>query len=293
MLGDAAPCRPARFHFFRSHVRRQVLAGFNRMTPPALITLTTDFGVSSPYVAIMKGVMLSINPAVNIVDITHAVPPQDVAQGAIVLAEATRWFPPRTLHVAVVDPGVGGQRQMVYAEFGEQAVLGPDNGLFTRLAQRVAPSTIIALEQRAHWLPAVSKTFHGRDILAPVAAKLSLGLDPNQLGPRLESLILLPQSEVIVSGRKITGRVDSIDSFGNLVTDITDAQLADVPRGESTTVTCDEHETLGIFSTYSDQPVMTLIALVGSSGRLELAIVNENASMMLGVRVGTPVVVSW
>lgn len=293
MFGDAAPRRPARFHIFHSHVPRQALAEFNRMAPPALITLTTDFGVSSPYVAIMKGVVLSINPAVNIVDITHAVPPQDVAQGALVLAEATRWFPPRTLHVAVVDPGVGSERQMVYAEFGEQRVLGPNNGLFSRLAQRVTPSTIIALEQRAHWLPTVSYTFHGRDLLAPVAARLSLGLDPAELGPRLDNLILLPQAEVIVSGRKITGRVESIDSFGNLITDITEAQLVDVPRSESTLVTCDEHQTLGIFRTYSDQPAMTLIALVGSGGHLELAIVNENAAMMLGVRVGTPVVVSW
>jgi S-adenosylmethionine hydrolase len=241
----------------------------------------------------MKGVILSINPKIGIVDITHAIPPQDVRQGAMVLAEAARWFPPHTLHVAVIDPGVGSQRQMVYVEFGDQAFLGPDNGLFTRLAQRQPPSTIVALEQRDHWLPVVSNTFHGRDMLAPVAAKLSLGLDPSQLGPRLESLILLPQAEVIVSGRKITGRVESIDSFGNLITDITEAQLADVPHGESTTVTCDEHQTLGVFRTYSDHPAMTLIALVGSSGHLELAIVNENAAMMLGVRVGTPVVVSW
>jgi S-adenosylmethionine hydrolase len=142
-------------------------------------------------------------------------------------------------------------------------------------------------------MPMVSNTFHGRDILAPVAAKLSLGLDPNQLGSRLETLIMLPQAEVIVSGRKITGRVDSIDSFGNLVTDINETQLAEVPRGEATTITCDEHQTLGIFRTYSDQPAMTLIALVGSNGRLELAIVNESAAMMLGVKVGTPVTVTW
>lgn len=261
--------------------------------PPELITLTTDFGTSSPYVAIMKGVILSINPHVRLVDVTHAIPPQDVMQGAIVLAEITRWFPPHTLHVAVIDPGVGGARQMVYAEFGNQAVLGPDNGLFTRLAQRNTPSTIIALDQPAHWLPTVSSTFHGRDILAPVAAKLSLGLDPRQLGSQLESLILLPEPEVLVGERKITGRIESIDSFGNLITDITETQLEGVPRGETTTVTCDEHQTLGIFRTYSDQPAMTLIALVGSSGHLELAIVNESAAMMLGVRTGTPVVVSW
>lgn len=258
-----------------------------------LITLTTDFGVSSPYVAAMKGVILSLNPRARLVDLTHAIPPQDVMQGAITLAEVAPWFPPHTLHVVVVDPGVGSTRQMVYTKFADQAFLGPNNGLFTRLAQRNAPSTIIALENPAFWLPTVSSTFHGRDILAPVAARLSLGLDPNQLGPPLESLILLPESEVIVSGRKITGRIESIDSFGNLITDITADQLAGVPQDESTTITCDEHQTLGIFRTYSDQPAMTLIAVIGSSGRLELAIVNESAAMMLGVRTGTPVVISW
>ena len=260
---------------------------------PQIITLTTDFGASSAYVAAMKGVILSINPAATIIDVTHAVPPQDVREGALVLADVAPWFPEGTLHVAVVDPGVGTSRQIVFAQIGRQAFLGPNNGLFSRLALLTPPTTIIAVTASEHWLPQVSNTFHGRDIMAPVAARLSLGLPPERLGPRLDRLLMLPWAEVRVSERKVEGRVQSIDSFGNLITDITDAALADAPRGDGTKITCDEHETQGIFRTYADQPEMTLIALVGSSGHLELSIVGDSAAIMLGVKVGTPVVVTW
>ena len=259
----------------------------------SMITLTTDFGASSPYVAAMKGVMLTINPELRIVDLTHAVPPQDVEQGALVLAEISRWFPDDTLHVGVVDPGVGTVRRIIYAKIGTHAFLGPDNGLFSRLALATPPTTIIAVTEREFWLPQVSRTFHGRDILAPVAARLSLGLKPERLGPKLERLVMLPWAEVCVSERKIAGRVQSIDSFGNLITDISASALENVPRGETTIITCDEHQTHGIFNTYADQPEMTLIALVGSSGQLELAIVGESAAMMLGVKSGTPVTITW
>jgi S-adenosylmethionine hydrolase len=259
----------------------------------SLITLTTDFGVSSPYVAAMKGVILSINPAAKIVDLTHAIPPQDVRSGALTLVNTAPWFPPNTLHLAVVDPGVGTARELIYVQIGEQRYLGPDNGLFSRLAQLTPPTTIIAITQSRFWLPKVSNTFHGRDILAPVAARLSMGLAPEQLGPPRDSLVMLPWAEVVVADRKITGSIQSIDSFGNLITDISEDALASAPRGEETVIECDEHETHGIFSTYGDQPEMTLIALVGSSGHLELAIVGDSAAIMLGVKVGTPVVVRW
>jgi S-adenosyl-L-methionine hydrolase (adenosine-forming) len=263
------------------------------MTRP-IVTLTTDFGHASPYAAAMKGVILSINPDANVVDITHGVPHQDVHQGAIVLADVTPTFPTGAIHVAVIDPGVGSSRPIVYAEIAGQRYLAPDNGLLDRLALVQAPSTIVELADPAYWLPQVSATFHGRDILAPVAARLSLGLDPTKLGPPRRELVRLVWPEVQVSSRKIEGRVESIDSFGNLVTDITDDMLRDVPRGqEEVTIECDEHETCGIFRTYSDQPAMTLMALVGSTGRLELALVGDSAAAMLGVRAGTPVRIKW
>jgi S-adenosyl-L-methionine hydrolase (adenosine-forming) len=260
---------------------------------PAIITLTTDFGEGSRYVAAMKGVILSINPAARIVDLSHSIPAQDIRAGAIALAEAAPMFPPGTIHIAVVDPGVGTERGLVYARIGTQQYLAPDNGLLGRLAASERPSKIVGLDEPRFWLPQVSATFHGRDILAPVAARLSLGLAPDELGRPLDGLIPLPWPEVQRVANRIDGEVVEVDSFGNLITNVTSAQLAGVPTDESVTVACDEHATQGIFRTYSDQPPMTLIALVGSGGKLELAIVDDSAKIMLGVGVGAPVVVSW
>jgi S-adenosylmethionine hydrolase len=258
----------------------------------SIITLTTDFGASSPYVAAMKGVILSINPDVTLVDVTHAIHAQDIRAGALAL-EATRWFPDDTIHVAVVDPGVGSSRGIVYAKIGTQHYVAPDNGLLSRLALATCPSTIRTVSEPDWWLSPVSRTFHGRDIMAPVAARLSLGLDPERLGPAQQELVMLEWTEARVSDSKIEGAVQSIDSFGNLITDITADSLAKVPRDENTAIFCDEHETRGIFGTYADQPPMTFVAVIGSSGKLELAIVGESAADMLGIAVGTPVTIHW
>lgn len=258
-----------------------------------IITLTTDFGVGSPYVAALRGVILSINPTAVLVDISHAVPPQDIRSGALVLADFASWFPPQTIHLAVVDPGVGTARRIVYVRMADHDFVAPDNGLLSRLALRTPPSTIRTVAEPAFWLPKVSATFAGRDIMAPVAARLSLGLEPARLGPAQQALVQLEWTEARVAGKRIEGAVQSIDSFGNLVTNILADSLAGVPRGEEVAIVCDEHETRGIFTTYADQPQMTLVALVGSSGNLELAIVGDSAAIMLGVAVGTPVTVTW
>jgi len=261
--------------------------------PGAIITLTTDFGVGSPYVAAMKGVILSINPDATLIDVTHDVPPQDIRAGAIAIAETTVRFPENSIHVAVIDPGVGTKREIVYAAFGQRHYIAPDNGLFTALARQRAPDRIIAVTNREFWLPEVSSTFHGRDIMAPVAARLSLGVPPESLGSPRDDLQSIDWPEVRIVPGKIEGSITSIDSFGNLISDITDEMLADTPIDEGVVITCDEHETQGIFKTYGDQPEMTLMALVGSSGNLELAIVGDSAKIMLGVTVGTPIVVKW
>lgn len=261
--------------------------------PRAIITLLTDFGTDSPYVAEMKGVILSLNAGAVIVDITHAIPPQDVARGAWVLAEVADSFPSGSIHVAVVDPGVGTERAIVYAQIAGRHYIAPDNGLLSRLAARTPPSRIVALTEPGFWRPRVSNTFHGRDIMAPVAARISLGLDPDKMGTRRSGLVRLATAEVRILPHKIEGTVRSIDSFGNLVTDVTAAMLAGAPTDERVRIRCDEHETQGIFRAYGDQPEMTLMALVGSSGYLELAIVGDNAAAMLGIRVGTPVVIQW
>lgn len=258
-----------------------------------ILTLTTDFGEGSRYVAAMKGVVLSIAPDVTLVDISHTVPPQDIAAGARVLAEATPWFPVGTVHVAVIDPGVGSDRRILFAEIGDQRYVCPDNGLLGLLAAGQKPRKLLAVTNADHWLRSVSRTFHGRDIMAPAAARLCLGLAPELLGPAIDGLTPLAAAKGKRVGQRIEGEVVELDSFGNLITNITADMLADVPRDLSVTVECDEHQTLGIFETYAEQPPMTLIALVGSGGALELAIVNDSAAMMLGVKTGARVIVTW
>jgi S-adenosyl-L-methionine hydrolase (adenosine-forming) len=193
----------------------------------------------------------------------------------------------------VVDPGVGSGRRIVYARIGSQQFIAPDNGLLSRLAAAEAATKIVAIEEPEFWLTDVSATFHGRDIMAPVAAHLSLGLKPEKLGRPVEQLVELPWAEVQQVANRIEGEVIEVDSFGNLITNITRAMLDGVPTDETVIISCEEHETQGIFATYSDQPTMTFMAHVGSTGRLELAVVDENASAMLGVRVGAPVRVCW
>jgi S-adenosylmethionine hydrolase len=258
------------------------------------ITLTTDFGEGSPYVAEMKGVILSINPDARIVDVSHAIPPQNIRHGAIVLDEATGVFPGGSIHVAVVDPGVGTARTLLYAEITGQRYLAPDNGLLSRLASREKPTKLRTIANEQFFRQPVSTTFHGRDILAPAAARLSVGLDPDQLGPPTAHMVMLDWPGAVMAPNRIQGQVTAIDSFGNLITNISAEQLAAAPTDDRTGVFCDgEHETRGIFTAYADQPQMTLIALVGSHGNLELAIVGESAAAMLGVKVGAPVEVRW
>jgi S-adenosyl-L-methionine hydrolase (adenosine-forming) len=258
-----------------------------------IITLTTDFGTGSPYVAAMKGVILAISPNVTIVDITHEIPAQDVRQAALVLEDTAEYFPPETIHVAVVDPGVGTQRAIIYARIGSQQYLAPDNGLLSRLVERTPPAKIFCITESQYWLETVSTTFHGRDILAPVAARLSLGLAPEQLGPSLEKIIVLDWPRVRISPSRIDGAVLEIDSFGNIITNITAEMLAGRPTDKRACIACNIYETWGIYHTYAEQPQGTLCAVIGSNGRLELAIVGDNASTRLGLKAGMPVVIAW
>ncbi|MEM6655695.1 MAG: SAM-dependent chlorinase/fluorinase [Planctomycetota bacterium] len=279
----------------------------------AIVTLTTDFGTGSRYVGEMKGAILAVNPAGTVIDLAHTVPPQDVATGSRWLAESTVSFPAGTIHVAVIDPGVGTDRDIVYAEFNEQRFVCPNNGLLTNLAERASPVTIIRIENPRYWRRAVSSTFHGRDIMGPVAGHLSRGLAPCELGTALTPGCIVrlednpPKPTTIDSRRddpdetttgggvsqRIEGEVIEVDSFGNLITNIKSASLEGAPRDAALVVACEDHQTFGLQAAYADQPPMTLVALIGSGGRLELAIVDDSASAMLGVQVGAPVVVEW
>jgi S-adenosylmethionine hydrolase len=251
-----------------------------------IITLSTDFGAGSPHVAAMKGVIFSIDPAAIIVDISHTIPLLDITRGAQVLDEATPWFPADTIHVAVVDPGVGAGRPILYARVGSQQYIAPDNGLLRQLMAGTPPSMVLRLTEQEFWLPKFSRKYLGRDIMAPVAVRLSLGLNPRQLGP-VAKQINEPRNE------KVCGEIMAIDSFGNLITNILLHHLAGRPLDSRACIACGIYETFGIYETYGGHTPGALVALVGSSGRLELAVVGDNAAERTGVTIGMPVTVGW
>jgi len=249
-----------------------------------IITLTTDFGSADGYVGAIKGVILSLAPGVTLVDITHAVPPQDVRFGAHVLSMAAPYFPAGTIHLAVVDPGVGSARRGLALRTAWATFVGPDNGLFTPfLDQRVACK---ALTNAAMHRRPVSPTFHGRDIFAPVAAHLAMGRPLADLGPEITdpSSLLAEAPRRLPNGRWL-GEVIHVDRFGNLVTNL-------ALTGANVKQTAYVHiagERLAVQRTYADGAPGALLALVGSAGYVEIAVREGNAAERLGVRAGAPV----
>jgi S-adenosylmethionine hydrolase len=259
---------------------------------PSLITLTTDFGITAPYVAVMKGVILSINPAARILDLTHAIRPQDLRHASYFLATAVPHFPPGTIHVCVVDPGVGSERAPIYAEAGGQRVVGPDNGVFTGLFRKLGRTGAARrLTERRFWRPRVSDTFHGRDIFAPVAAHLSLGVGAGELGPELPENVELPVRSAVTFGKRWQGEVQFADDFGNLITNIPACKLKCLPVEVS--VGGSPPEVLRWVRTYAEAAAGELVCLFSSDGFVEVAEVNGSAARRLGVGAGALVELEW
>lgn len=258
-----------------------------------IITLTTDFGTGSPYVAQMKGAILSINPDANIVDISHNIPPQDIRQGAIALTEIVDVFPAETIHVAVVDPGVGTDRNILCNRMADCFFIAPDNGLLSLVAKRHEPTLQLAVTNEKYWRDNVSATFHGRDIMGPVGAHLSLGVVPEEVGEPIENLVRITLPEVDISANEIKGSVVSFDSFGNLITDITRGMLEDARQSGQFQIRCGTQIVNELVQTYGTGLPLDLVALIGSSGLLELSVINGNAAQRLGVELGERVIVTW
>jgi S-adenosylmethionine hydrolase len=261
----------------------------------SIITLTTDLGADSPYVAEMKGAILSICPAATIVDATHDVPRGDVRRGALVLRQISLAFPQGTIHVAVVDPGVGTERKILFARLGRQCYVAPDNGLLSAVAEQASPQSYIELTERQFWRPDVSATFHGRDVMAPVAAHLAAGVAPQQLGRPMVDAVTLDWPVATCEAGRIIGEVRSVDRFGNLATNIA-ADLLPVDVLENNVVLqvhCGGCHIAGLSHTYAENPAGTLIAIVGSDGHLEVAVNGGNAAKSLGIGAGAPVEVTW
>ncbi len=251
-----------------------------------IITLTSDFGDADGYVGVMKGVILGIAPAARLVDLSHEIAPQAIRQAAYVLGQAAPHFPPGTIHLAVVDPGVGGARRPLLVTTPAASFIGPDNGLFT-FALALAGAQAWRLDRPAFWLPAVGRTFHGRDIFAPVAAHLANGVHPADLGSPIADALRLPDAgpERRSTG-VIGGHIIHVDHFGNLISNIPGAWV--VAGGWC--VELRGREIARLSQTYADVPIGSLLALISSGGTVEIAVRDGNAAAHLGVGVGEPVI---
>jgi S-adenosyl-L-methionine hydrolase (adenosine-forming) len=258
-----------------------------------IITLSTDFGHADPWVGVMKGVMLSINPELVIVDLTHDVAPQDIMGGALALMDSVPFFPRGSIHAAVVDPGVGSSRRAIVARTGEGYFVGPDNGLLWPAIERLGglEKAWWAINDKFFLTPA-SATFHGRDIFAPVAAHLSLGLAPAKLGPEINDLSKLILPRPVLKGKTLAGEIIHVDAFGNLIINIGAVDLSCIDTNKLT-IMINGSVIGGISQAYSDVPAGTALAIVGSSGRMEIACFKGNAAAVLGAGRGTPVEVKF
>ena len=251
----------------------------------AIITLTTDFGLADGYVGIMKGVILGIARDVDLVDLSHNIPPQDVREAIYLLDGAAPYFPDGAIHLAVIDPGVGSERRALVVRTARACYVGPDNGLFSRpLAEPGAQAW--ELDRPEFWLPQVSRTFHGRDIFSPAAAHLANGVLPGEMGrPVVDPVRLAIARPTRAPDGAIHGRVLHVDRFGNLITDVPAAWVA----GEGGKCRIAGEVLLGISGTYAVAHPGALLVLIGSGGTLEIAERNGNAARRLGVKAGEPV----
>ncbi len=257
-----------------------------------IVTLTTDFGTRDPYVAEVKGVILGLAPDAHLVDVTHEVEPQQIAEAALALEGVADTFPGGTVHLAVVDPGVGTDRRGLVVEAGQHVFVGPDNGLFTAVLARGGwrAFELTAPELRR---PLVSRTFHGRDVFAPAAAHLVRGVPPERFGPPVTDPVRLPWPEARGVAGGMAGAVIHVDRFGNLVTSIVTAQVLEVAGSAPGTGTVRiSGRALPLVGTYADLAPGSAGALVGSRNRLEVVVRDGNAALVLRAKRGTPVLLS-
>jgi S-adenosylmethionine hydrolase len=261
------------------------------LKPSGIVTLLTDFGSEDAFVGIMKGVMLGINPHVRLVDLTHAVPPQQIRAGALALRSAVSFFPSGTVHLTVVDPGVGSERLPIAIETASAWLVGPDNGVLSLAAALLQPRSVRRIENHALFLRPLSQTFHGRDLFAPVAAHLSRGLAPAALGSEISGFTKLYLPAAVRTPLGVLGEVLYVDHFGNLITNI-EARLLESFRGRRLSVSIGITPVAGPVTAYSAVAEGALLAIFGSWGMMEIAVRNGSAADLLGAGPATPVMVT-
>jgi len=257
----------------------------------SLITLTTDFGTQDGNVAAMKGVVLGLNPDATIIDVSHDIPAQDIADAAYVLRRAFAYFPPGTIHIVVVDPGVGTGRRAIAVHTDSALFVAPDNGVLSYVLADLELAAqhlrIVHLTNPDYWLPEVSNVFHGRDIFAPVAAHLSLGLAIDKLGPPISDPVTLPEPRFRREPGHIAGQILHVDRFGNLLTNIPGSALTHL--GQPIVTRIGTFEIVDLSKTFGSGRPGEPVVYVDSSGHLAIAVVNGSAQAKLQCSVGQPV----
>lgn len=255
-----------------------------------MITLMTDFGLKDGNVGVMKGVIWRIAPGTQIADLSHQIGPQNIAEAALVLSRSAPYFPEGTIHVVVVDPGVGTARRPIAARLGDQFYVGPDNGSLTLWLEQAEsagqPVQIVVLDKPQYWLAQVSHVFHGRDIFAPSAAHLANGMALDDFGSPIDNPLRLSLPRPTRTARGLRGEVIHIDHFGNVSTNIGSAHLG---QAEVSLVRLAGVEIHGLVRTFGERPPGELVALYGSTGSLIVSVVNGSAAQQLGINVGEPV----
>ena len=261
------------------------------MTRP-IITLTTDYGTADHFVGAMKGVILNINPEAAIVDITHSVLPHDILDGALAIGQAYKYYPPRTIHVVVVDPGVGTARRPILAAAGTQYFIGPDNGVFSVVYDQSDSLHVWHIISEHYFLQPVSNTFHGRDIFAPVAGWLSKSWQTSSFGEAITDFVRFAIPKPKVSGGTIKGTVLRTDNFGNLITNLTAADVPALAAADGKLSISVGNGRVGkMVQTFAQGAAGEAVGLIGSSGYLEISVNRGSAARTLGAGRGAEVTV--
>ncbi len=249
------------------------------------ITLTTDFGLHDWFAGTIRGVLARLAPEANVIDLTHGIPPGDIRSGAFALAAAYRFFPKGSVHVAVVDPGVGSARRAIAVQTTDHFFVGPDNGVLSWALAREKVKEIRSLENERYFLHPISETFHGRDIFAPVAAQLSRGVSIRKFGPVVDDPVSLDWPVPAIKSDAVRGAVLYIDRFGNAITNIRAEELQPLGKG-ALYVYLARRRLCPIAAFYQSVPARQPVGVIGSSGFLEIAVNGGSAAQSLGLRVG-------
>ena len=253
---------------------------------PSIITLTTDFGLTDTYVGEMKGVIFQINPQIQIIDITHSIPPQDLSSAAFQINNAYQYFPEGSIHIIVIDPGVGSQRRSIVCQTEKAIFVCPDNGICTKIFEQEKLIRTIEITNPNFCLRQISQTFHGRDVFAPVAAYISCGVSLTDLGPEISDITMLSVPQPKITENEIIGEIIWIDNFGNAITNVSMETLKSTSFNTKCTIQIAGIKIDHLSNFYDESDIGSTLALANSSGNIEIAVNQGSASSTLNIKVG-------